>query len=211
MIMRKFLTVCTCSLIAVFSVSCSMNKNSESISTADIQDCFICDAVINYGELQANSSVKRYGKGMWENEFISPDTVAGVKLVFNNDEVTASYKGLEFSVPKSAMPFQSMLCCLIEAADNIYESQEITGSQEDGVICYEGTLEQGDYTICFNSETGFIQSFEMPNMELTMEFTNCSVNNSQNISTDTATVTEANTAEEIPDEEATSAETGAVQ
>lgn len=172
--MKKILSICLISMLTVFSVSCSAGKNSSPLTTADIKESFSCTASVTYGELQAQSTVKRFGKGMWENEFISPDTVAGVKLVFENDEITASYKGLEFSVPKSAVPFQSMLSCLIQAADEIYESDEIICSEKDGVLTYEGKLEQGDYEICFNAQSGFIQSFSMPNMELVIEFSDCS-------------------------------------
>lgn len=172
--MKKFLSICMISMITIFSVSCTAGKNNSPLTTADIRESFSCNASITYGELQSRSAIKRFGKGMWENEFISPDTVAGVKLVFQNDEVTASYKGLEFSVPKSAMPFQSMLSCLIQAADDIYESDEIICSEKDGVLTYEGKLEQGDYEICFNAESGFIQSFTMPNMELVIEFSDYS-------------------------------------
>lgn len=176
MSIRKILTLCGIAGVMVFSASCDIAKSGETVSSADIQDSFSCNAVIHYGDMESDSVLKRYGKGMWENEFSSPDTVAGVKLVFNNDDITASYKGLEFSVPKSAMPFQSMLCCLIEASDSVYESSDIVFNEKDGLLCYEGNIEQGDYEICFNAETGFIQSFSMPNMELEIEFTNCTAN-----------------------------------
>jgi hypothetical protein len=173
MSIRKILMLCGVSGVMMLSASCGIAKDGETVSSADIQDSFSCNAVIHYGDMESDSILKRYGKGMWENEFVSPDTIAGVKLVFNNDDVTASYKGLEFSVPKSAMPFQSMLCCLIEAADSVYESSEIIFNENDGLLCYEGNIEQGDYEICFDSATGFIHSFSMPNMELKIEFTEC--------------------------------------
>ncbi len=171
--MKKiFLCVFTLLLTA-----CNVKQDSEPLSTADIQDSFSCIASVKYGEYEAETTIKRYGKGMWENEFISPDTVAGVKLVFNNDEVNASYKGLEFSVPKSAMPYQAMLICMTEAVDSVYDSDEIVCHESDGVLCYEGKLEQGDYTINFDSETGFLKSFDMPNMELTIQFNDCKAEN----------------------------------
>ena len=163
-----------CSVLTAFSVSCAVPESDESFSVSDLQDSFSCNAVINYGELKAESYVKQYSKGIWENEFISPDTVSGVKLSFNNDDVNASYKGLAFSVPKSAMPFQSMLICMIEAVDSIYSLTDLPCTEQEGVICCNGTLEQGDYTICFDSKTGYIQSFEMPNMKLMIEFSECS-------------------------------------
>lgn len=177
MSIKRALILCGLSGITAFSSSCGISGKGEIISSADIKDSFSCNAVIHYKEIDSDVTLKRYGKGMWENEFISPDTVAGVKLTFNNDEVTASYKGLEFSVPKSAMPFQSMLCCLIEATDSIYDSNDIACTENDGLLCYEGSIEQGDYKICFDSSTGFINSFEMPNMELEIEFSNCTENN----------------------------------
>ena len=57
----------------------------------------------------AAGTLSRLGDGAWSVAFAEPSTLAGVVLDFSGGEVTASYKGLGFSVPQSAMPAKSVL------------------------------------------------------------------------------------------------------
>lgn len=168
----SFYRLIACSFIPFFAVSCAVKQNTLS-SPPPLKPSFSCSATVCYGELQSDSVISRYNTGVWQYAFNSPDSLAGVVLSFNNDDVSASYKGLEFSVPKSALPFQSMIICMIDAVDYVYQSADLNFSENDGVLIYNGSLEQGDYTICFNSQTGDIQSFEMPNMQLSIQFSDC--------------------------------------
>lgn len=53
--------------------------------------------------------------------------------------MTASYKGLGFSVPQSAMPAKSVLSQMIQVVDELAQQEEITGKEQDGCVSVEGT------------------------------------------------------------------------
>ncbi len=90
-------------------------------------------------------------------------------LSFSEGSVTASYKGLKFSVPQSALPAKAMMLNLISAVDDLAKNQELTGTEEDGMLKISGTLEGGEYTLCVDGD-GNIASFEMPNNKVEIIF-----------------------------------------
>ena len=98
-------------------------------------------------KLVAEGTVSRFGDGLWEAEFESPGSLSGVKLAFADGNVTASYKGLSFSVPRSAIPVKAMLVNLMDAVDSAAREAQLTGTEKDGVFEISGELESGGYTI----------------------------------------------------------------
>ena len=66
-------------------------------------------------------------------EFSSPNTLAGVLLSYRDDNVEASYKGLSFSVPKSALPLKAIISSLIDVVDTTAELPEISGEEKKTV------------------------------------------------------------------------------
>ena len=110
-------------------------------------------------------------------EFSSPNTLAGVLLSYRDDNVEASYKGLSFSVPKSALPLKAIISSLIDVVDTTAELPEISGEEKDGEILVEGELEQGKYTLKMD-KTGVLIGFSMSNLNLEIIFTDFQENGS---------------------------------
>lgn len=109
------------------------------------------------------------GENEWEVEFSSPNTLSGVNLAFSQGNVNASYKGLSFSVPKSALPVKAMLVNMIEAIDTNARSEELKGSDKDGIFEVTGCLDSGEYVLMLDSN-GNVKSFDMPNNLLKIDF-----------------------------------------
>lgn len=140
---------------------------------------FSCNASIAYDDFSALARVERFGDGVWSAEFSEPSTLSGVRLDFCDGEVTASYKGLSFSVPKDAVPVKALLSSLIEVFDEALKSDSLKGIAQDGKITVSGTLSQGDYSIVFDEKSGNLLSFEMPGSGLKMVFSDFSASASQ--------------------------------
>ena len=134
-----------------------------------LNSSFSSSVSVALDEMNAEGTVKRFGNGMWEVEFSSPNTLSGVMLSFSEGNVTASYKGLNFSVPQSALPVKAMMLNLITAADDLAENEELSGSEKDGMIEISGSLDGGEYTLTVD-KNGNIASFSMPGSKLKMTF-----------------------------------------
>ena len=111
----------------------------------------------------AEGMITRYDNGIWSAAFDSPSEVSGVILDFTGDDVTASYKGLAFSVPQAAMPSKALLLRLIDAVDEIAGEESIHGEKNDGLIEYKGELEGEPFYLYLNSD-GSLAEFRMENM-----------------------------------------------
>jgi hypothetical protein len=135
----------------------------------NLAGAFTSSATITLDKLTAEAAISRYGDGEWTVEFDSPNTLSGVKLSFSEGNVCADYKGLSFSVPKSALPVKAMMLELIEAVDTNARETELHGSENDGMLEINGSLEGGDYILTVDGN-GNIAEFEMPNNLLDITF-----------------------------------------
>ena len=161
--MKKLFKSTAALLSIVIMTSCSAPGKNSMESPNGLNSSFKANVAITLDEMNSDGTVSRYGTGMWDVEFASPNTISGVTLSFTDGNVEASYKGLSFSVPQSAMPIKSMMSNLITAAD------ELEVNEKDGNIEISGTLDGGDYILTVD-KSGNILKFEMPNNKLSMNF-----------------------------------------
>lgn len=156
-------------LLSLCLVSCSAPMPTAQSRQNNLNSPFSSEITLTLDKLTAEGNIKRYGDSEWEIEFESPNTLSGVNLAFSQGNVNASYKGLSFSVPKSALPVKAMLVNLIEAVDTNARSEELKGSDNEGMLKISGTLEGGDYVLTVDGN-GNISSFDMPNNLLEISF-----------------------------------------
>lgn len=162
------MTVCLC--------ACSVPGNIQSTQKRpnELGSAFQSHISISLDRLNSEATIKRFGDGEWEVEFDSPNTLSGVMLTFSEGNVTASYKGLSFSVPKSALPVKAMLLNLIEAVDTSARLDELSGTENEGLLVMSGSLDGGEYTLSVDGD-GHAAAFEMPNNLLKIVFTELTV------------------------------------
>ncbi|MCC8069679.1 MAG: hypothetical protein LIO71_08015 [Ruminococcus sp.] len=171
--MKKCICILT-SLTFIILTACSSGTN-ETVSTKDIfSEPFTCTANIVTDDLNAIGKLSRYGLESWEIEFSEPTTLSGVMLTFDGVNSEASYKGLSFSMPKSAVPVNSMLLCLATAIDEISTTDEKDCSSSEGLLTFKGSTDCGDYILTVKEDSGDIAMFEMKNLNLVITFSDVS-------------------------------------
>lgn len=196
--MKRLISLAVMIFTAVVMVACSSPIKSETSRKNGLNCAFESSVNITIDKLNAEGILKRFGDGMWDIEFSTPNTLSGVKLVFDGGNVSASYKGLDFSVPQSALPVKAMMLNLIEAVDTNARLEELKGSENDNLLEVSGSLEGGDYIISVGKD-GKIISFEMENNKLKIVFSDLKeISSSQEQVTTSET-----TVKEIPTEETT--------
>ncbi len=137
--------------------------------TPKLDGTFTADAELEYGSGQtASLTVTRYGKADWEAAFSAPAALEGVVLQFDGNAVNASYKGLAFSVPKSALPAKNVLVQATEVLDQAAETDPLPcREQSDGTWCYTAETEAGSCTVTFSAD-GEPAAVEMPAQPFTL-------------------------------------------
>ena len=171
--MKKLITFTLAILTVLCVVSCSVPLKSATSRKNGLDCAFQADAVIALDRLQAEGVIRRFGTGAWEIEFSSPNTLSGVKLEFSEGNTEASYKGLSFSVPQSAVPVKAMMLNLIRAVDDNARLEELKGEEKDDILEVSGKLEGGEYVLKVDKD-GKLSGFDMDNNKLKMTFTNVS-------------------------------------
>ena len=170
------------SIFIFFAIFCMTGCSSPMKATEkcpnNLNSAFSAKMSFTLDKLNAEGTIKRLADGEWETEFDSPNTLSGVCLKFSSGNVTASYKGLAFSVPRSALPAKAMLLNLIDAVDSNARSEELKGTVNEDMLELSGALDSGEYTITVN-DGGYISSFSMPNNLLKIAFSDMEVLSSQ--------------------------------
>jgi|GEM_PF-1455798 len=164
-----FATICATVLLTACSVAGKKKENRQNGLSAPFQ----ASVQIKIDEMDSTGTLKRYGEGLWDIEFDSPNTVSGIKLSFADGEATASYKGLSFSVPHTALPIKSMMANLISVTDELARSNELEGKAKNDMLEISGKLDSGDYILTVDKD-GNIVGFAMPGSKLDMSFTDVS-------------------------------------
>ena len=167
--MKKFFAVLTLFFTFIAFTACDSPLSEKSSRENRLKNSFESSVKISLDKLNVGGTVKRLSENTWEAEFDEPNSLSGVKLEFSEGTVNASYKGLSFSVPQSALPVKSMMLNLISAVEENALKDELSGNEKDGRLEIEGTLDGGDYVLCVDKE-GRISSFAMENNKLMMTF-----------------------------------------
>ena len=166
-LMKNALIFCASAMI----LSGCTAVSQESACTPRLDPAYSIDAEMDYADGEhAAVTLTRYAAGTWDAAFSEPPTLAGVVLSFDGNAVSASYKGLAFTVPKSAMPAKSVLTAATDVLDSLDGLSQIPCTQaEDGTWSSTGESEAGSYTITFGAD-GTLTGFAVPSQPLTMTF-----------------------------------------
>lgn len=144
-------------------------SSGETSAAQKLSGSFTAEMTMTVDDLAAVGTLSRLGDGVWSASFDEPSTLAGVVLDFTDGEVTASYKGLGFSVPQTAMPAKSVLCQLITVVDTLAQQEQITGEDADGYVSVEGDLDGSPYTLRLTS-SGELASFTLDGLDAVLQF-----------------------------------------
>lgn len=161
---RIFAVVCACAFLTGCTVQSLPGKTENRMCGS-----FVADVTMTNAESETKATLTRYGLGAWCVVFQEPAALSGVQLDFLDDEVTASYKGLAFSVPQSAQALKTELSELMEVVDGMAMNTELDGKAEEGTLVCEGELEVGSYSLCFTEE-GVPMTFSLPSYGLVIGF-----------------------------------------
>lgn len=189
--MRNTLFLC---LAGAMLGGCTAPQSASEFAPS-MDESFEVQADMEYGDGQtAQLHITRCSTAFWEAAFAEPSTLAGVVLTFDGTVVTASYKGLEFTVPKSALPAKNMLVMVTDALDAAASVEQLPCvEQEDGTWCYAADCDGGAFTLTF-TESGEPLVFDLPAQPLKITFSgyNC-ITAAETAPAETALTTEAET------------------
>lgn len=153
----------------LLSCGCSAVPSLPGKTANRMAGSFTAEVTVTTADSETHAVLTRYGTNAWCVVFTDPPALDGVQLDYLDDEVKASYKGLEFSVPQSAQALKTEFSELMTVVDGFAPETELdTRTQDDLLVC-EGELEVGGYTLAL-AEDGVPASFSLPAYGLLITF-----------------------------------------
>ena len=147
---------------------------------------FTAEVTVTAAESETQAILTRYGTDAWCVSFTAPPALDGVQLDYLDGEVTASYKGLEFSVPQSAQALRTEFAELMGVVDSFAALTELETQAKDDLCICEGELDVGSYTLTL-AQDGVPVQFTLPAYGLVIHFDTFS-DESGAVTTETETI-----------------------
>lgn len=168
--MRNALLCCAVPM-SLLLCSCDGGNGSAADFSPELDASFSIRAEMTYGEdNSAELLLTRYEEEHWDAAFETPSSLAGVILTIEDEAVGANYKGLSFTVPKSALPAKAMLLLITDVMEKLMDEETLPATHnEDSTWTVCGETEAGSYTITFLAD-GTLAGFSMPNQPLSIAF-----------------------------------------
>lgn len=166
--MRNALLCCAVST-SLLLCSCDGGHSVTAEFSPKLDASFSVRAEMSYGEDNtAELLLTRYEEDHWDAAFETPSSLAGVVLTIEDEAVGANYKGLSFTVPKSALPAKAMLLLITDVLAELTDAETLPATaNEDNTWTVSGETEAGSYTVTFLAD-GTLAGFSMPNQPLTV-------------------------------------------
>ena len=134
----KKLTACFITAILMLVSLCACGGMGDKKCSPELGKPFTLSAEIEYEDMRAEAVFTRRDINNWEVEFSSPDTLSGIILTFKDNNVEASYNGLSFSVPKTALPMKSMISAFIGVSEKAAEQGNALAQNNLGLMYDSG-------------------------------------------------------------------------
>lgn len=160
------------SVVMIICTSCSRKNGSILSKTPDLNLPYETNMKICAGKLELEASVKRYGMGMWDMTVNSPETLAGLKLSYNDDGINAMLDGLEFKIPMEDINEKAVFALIFKALDNAATTDKLVCNEADDGKIFSGDFSYGSYSIVFEPESLIPIGLEIPAAELSCKIEN---------------------------------------
>lgn len=165
--MKKLTAFIFAALMILSAASCAQKRSDIQPLTSGIT--FNCE--ITYYNECYEASADISDDGVMTCEITSPDTLKGLKLIFNGDDMTAEYRGLEYKNDISSLPQGTAFTNLYRILRAAAKSEVVF---ENDNYCINGKTEDISFRLILGA-TGLPISAEVPDSGFRISFKNTTI------------------------------------
>ena len=132
---------------------------------------FSATVTLTAGDFTATATVRRAGIGQLQLDCTAPPSLAGFSVLQNGETVTLSKNGVSFAVSPDSMPQAALFLRLCRVLDDVALGNV---NPQDGRV--QGVCETTPYTLTFDEKTGELVALYLPNEEISVVFSDFSLN-----------------------------------
>lgn len=172
--MKRILAVCIGVLLLAGVLAGCGNKGkggAEDPSTW-LGDPFTCTANIQYGDIAAVAVIDKRSPISCDISFESPAALTGMKFCFEEDTVTANYKGMEVSFNPSSIPGSAITKAIVSAVNSAVKGQGVKVEVVDKTLVVKGDNENGKFELVLDKKSGNLLKLDIPSLNLKADIQN---------------------------------------
>lgn len=168
--MRRIIFTAVAAVILIFSIaSCT----SKAPKIPDLVTGFSGNVDVEMGETKIKCSISHTEKGISSVTVSSPEGLKGLSFKNLGGTYAISYNELICETKTSFLPDSSFAQAITNVLDKASEENgAVYQKTEEENAVFTGTSVSGEFTIYADSETGFIEKLEIPEVNIVAKFDN---------------------------------------
>lgn len=168
--MRRIIFTAVAAVILIFSIaSCT----SKAPKIPDLVTGFSGNVDVEMGETKIKCSISHTEKGISSVTVSSPEGLKGLSFKNLGGTYAISYNELICETKTSFLPDSSFAQAITNVLDKASEENgAVYQKTEEENAVFTGTSASGEFTIYADSETGFIEKLEIPEVNIAAKFDN---------------------------------------
>ena len=131
---------------------------------------FTCRFTAEYDGLSIDGTIERTAEKTLTVTFDHPDTLSGVTLILDGEQVRMRVFGIETALPQSYLPQRAFGTVINSALDDAVK-KAASGDVKENHFTLSGTAEGYAYTLRCDAKSGLPLQLEVPELPLSVTFT----------------------------------------
>lgn len=163
-----------CAAAAVIVVTGLLGRSApagEERLTQRANGSFSAAATLRYGKVTSRVAVER-DPTSYTLTFSEPKSLAGMKVIFQEEEVEVQYGALSFRVDPESFATSAPVKLLAGAINAATADSGVTVELTGGVATITGEGDGGQFILRLDEKSGNFLSLSIPESEFSMEFEN---------------------------------------
>lgn len=164
-------------LLAVVLVVGGCGKTSDKPNNNDKKNIenlggnFTATAALQYGDTVAEAEISKEKTGVFSMCFTSPDTLKGVEVRMEGDEVFIKYGFLSYQLKNEDMPNAAAIKILVNTVFSATGENALLEAEGETLVV-SGSTSVGEYYLTVDRESGSLLELSVPAEDFKLTFSN---------------------------------------
>ncbi len=169
----------TAALLAAFGIAAGLlagcagerlpAPDAETVSQA-VEKPFDAVARIRMGNIEATADLNRSGDGVFSFTFTAPQTLSGMTITMDRENIGLSYLGLHIEADSEDVLNSGVTRAIVAAINRAAEPDGITVGMEGTAVTVDGETESGAFTLTLDQRNQSLLNLSIPNLDLECRF-----------------------------------------
>lgn len=164
-------------LLAVLLIVCACGKTSDKPNNnyrknvENLGGNFTATALLEYGDTTAEAEIAKEQAGVFSMCFTAPDSLKGVTVRMEGDEIFVKYGFLSYQIKNEDLPNAAAIKMLVNSVFSATGEDALLEAEGDTLVV-SGNTGVGQYYLSIDRETGNLLELTVPAEDFKLTFSN---------------------------------------